>query len=136
MHQNNDLTNIYNKVKEFYKVFNHPINESTPKRLDSDTLNFRVKLIQEEVDELKQATNLVDQVDALIDIMYFVIGSFVTIGVDPSNAFNIVHQANMKKVWSDGKPHYREDGKVIKPEGWESPEWEIEKDLISKGYNS
>lgn len=33
-----------------------------------------------------------------------------------------VHRSNMAKLWSDGKPHYRADGKVAKPEGWTPPD--------------
>lgn len=64
---------------------------------------------------------LVGQVDALIDILYFVMGSFVEMGVKPYQLFKIVHAANMGKLWPDGKPRYREiDGKIMKPVNWES----------------
>lgn len=65
-------------------------------------------------------SNLIGQVDALTDANYFNYGSFVLMGVDPEPIFSIVHEANMGKLFSDGKPHYREsDGKVMKPENWE-----------------
>lgn len=66
---------------------------------------------------------LVAQMDALTDINYFNQGSFVVAGVNPQPLFDIVQDANMAKIWPDGKPHFREeDGKVIKPEGWQPPE--------------
>lgn len=41
-------------------------------------------------------------------------------GIDPDPIFSIVHQANMGKVFPDGKPRYRKtDGKVMKPASWE-----------------
>ncbi|MNC65161.1 hypothetical protein D3C75_1154270 [compost metagenome] len=40
-------------------------------------------------------------------------------GVIPDKIFNLVHQANMGKIFPDGKPHYNEVGKVIKPDNWE-----------------
>jgi energy-coupling factor transport system permease protein len=67
---------------------------------------------------------LVDQMDALTDVNYFVQGSFVVAGVNPQPLFDIVQDANMAKLWEDGKPRYDENngGKIKKPEGWEAPE--------------
>ena len=49
---------------------------------------------------------MIEQVDALTDILYFTYGSFSLLGVDPTNIFDIVHQANMGKLFPDGQPHY------------------------------
>ncbi|MEM5592941.1 HAD family hydrolase [Niallia circulans] len=63
---------------------------------------------------------LVAQMDALIDVEYFNQGSFTIAGVEPFNLFKIVQEANMGKLFNDGKPRYREeDGKIIKPPNWE-----------------
>lgn len=63
---------------------------------------------------------LVSQMDALTDIEYFNQGSFVVAGVEPFNLFKIVQEANMGKLWEDGKPRFREgDGKIVKPPQWE-----------------
>ncbi|MEL5940080.1 HAD family hydrolase, partial [Tetragenococcus halophilus] len=71
--------------------------------------------------------------DALADIMYFTYGSFVLLGVDPQPIMDIVHQANMGKVFPDGKPHYdKKTNKVLKPANWEAyiaPEGKITKEL-------
>lgn len=76
---------------------------------------------------------LIGQVDALIDANYFNYGSFVLMGVNPQPVFHFVHQANMGKLFPDGKPHYREgDGKVLKPENWEAdfaPEGKIKTEI-------
>lgn len=72
---------------------------------------------------------LIGQIDALTDILYFTNGGFVEASVIPDEIVNIVHQANMQKIFSDGKPHYNEVGKVIKPEGWEAPEPKIEEEI-------
>lgn len=81
----------------------------------------------------KQVEPLVDEVDALIDLLYFTYGSFVMMGVDPMPIFDIVHQANMGKLFPDGKPHYHEvTGKVLKPDNWAkdfAPEERIKKEL-------
>jgi Uncharacterized protein conserved in bacteria len=76
---------------------------------------------------------LVDQVDALTDLLYFTYGSFSLIGVDPEPIMHIVHEANMHKLFPDGKPHYDpETNKVLKPENWArdfAPEMKIKKEI-------
>ncbi|WP_099301762.1 HAD family hydrolase [Bacillus sp. Marseille-P3800] len=63
---------------------------------------------------------LIGQADALTDILVFVMGSFVQMGIEPYQLFKIVHEANMGKLWPDGKPRFRDgDGKIVKPENWE-----------------
>lgn len=109
-------------VKDFHVAFGHGVGDRQQKLSLSDK-SIRAGFMQEELDEFMEATTLVDQVDALVDLLYFAFGTLVQMGVDPEEAFNIVHSANMTKLWPDGKPRYREsDGKVIKPDGWVAPE--------------
>ncbi len=59
--------------------------------------------------------------DALTDVSYFNYGSFAVAGVDPEPLFDIVQEANMGKLWEDGKPRFRDgDGKIVKPPNWEN----------------
>ncbi|WP_342423079.1 HAD family hydrolase [Paenibacillus sp. FSL E2-0178] len=62
---------------------------------------------------------LIGQIDAFTDILYFANGGFVETGIIPDAIFNTVHRANIGKIFPDGKPHYNEVGKVIKPDNWE-----------------
>ena len=77
--------------------------------------------------------DLIGQVDALIDTLYFTYGSFVLMGVDPERIFEIVHQANMGKVFPDGKAHFDPvTHKILKPNDWEekyAPEPAIKKEI-------
>ena len=77
--------------------------------------------------------DLIGQVDALIDTLYFTYGSFVLMGVDPERIFEIVHQANMGKVFPDGKAHFDPvTHKILKPDDWEekyAPEPDIKKEI-------
>ncbi|MGB3159990.1 HAD family hydrolase [Carnobacterium sp.] len=76
----------------------------------------KIKREEKEVESI-----LVGQVDALIDANYFNYGSFVLMGIDPRPISSIVHEANMGKLFPDGRPHYRiPDGKVLKPKNWEA----------------
>ena len=78
-------------------------------------------------------STLVGQVDALIDTLYFTYGSFVLMGVDPERIFEIVHQANMAKIFPDGKAQFDPvTHKILKPEDWEekhAPEPAIKKEI-------
>lgn len=84
----------------------------------------RVSWMLEEITEFCAADTLEDQTDALIDLLYFTIGTFTLMGVKPEAIFDIVHAANMGKA-TDGKVTRNEQGKILKPEGWEAPEPKI-----------
>ncbi|MEG0294548.1 HAD family hydrolase [Enterococcus sp.] len=76
---------------------------------------------------------LVEQVDALTDLLYFTYGSFSLLGVDPQPILEIVHEANMGKLFPDGQPHYHPvTHKVLKPDNWEedyAPEKKIRAEI-------
>lgn len=85
-----------------------------------------VKLINEEHQELLEATlsdDRVEQLDALIDILVVTIGAIHSIGADAEGAWKEVMKTNFAKIdHKTGKVRKREDGKVLKPTGWKSPE--------------
>lgn len=114
------LDYAYEQVKAFQKAFNHPY-QNTPTLITPERAEKRMNWIKEEVQEFLDSDNVVDQADAMIDTIYFAIGTLVEMGVKPQELMDIVQHANMSKLWPDGKPHYKEDGKVKKPEGWEDP---------------
>jgi predicted HAD superfamily Cof-like phosphohydrolase len=81
---------------------------------------LRVKLLQEELDELKQANqdnDIVEVGDALTDILYILLGTACEYGLidKMEEMWNLVHQNNMSKLDENGRPIRREDGKIIKP---------------------
>lgn len=83
---------------------------------------------------------LVEEVDALTDMLYFTYGSFCLLGVEPTKIFEIVHQANMGKLFPDGQPHYDPiTNKVLKPENWEAdfaPEAKIKQEIQKQTENN
>lgn len=80
-------------------------------------------LIKEEVQELEDSRTREDDVDALIDILVVTIGALHSIGVDAEGAWKEVVRSNMAKIDPEtGMVKKREDGKVLKPEGWTPPE--------------
>lgn len=120
------MTPEQSAVKEFNTTFGAPVND-TPTVLDADEAFLRWLLIHEENEELLTAMtqgDLVGVADALGDLLYVVYGAGVAYGLDLEPIFNEIHDSNMKKLGPDGKVHYREDGKVLKPEGWKPPQLE------------
>lgn len=117
------------QVKEFQLAFNHSV-ANKPAFMSKERAEARMSWVKEEVQEFLDSDNVIDQADALADALYFILGTAVEIGVDLEPVFDIVQNANMNKLWADGKPHYRElDGKVAKPEGWVAPEPQIKAEI-------
>jgi predicted HAD superfamily Cof-like phosphohydrolase len=83
-------------------------------------------LITEEYNELKdaiEASDRVEQLDALVDILVVTMGAIRAGGFDGEGAWKEVMDTNFAKIDPDtGKVRKREDGKVLKPEGWKAPE--------------
>ena len=85
-----------------------------------------LSLIDEEVAELVEAVaadDKVEQLDALVDILVVTMGAIRAAGFDGEGAWKEVMDTNFAKIDPDtGKVRKREDGKVLKPEGWKAPE--------------
>ena len=111
----------WNDVKEFHEKFGHPVAKQ-PVMISKKRALSRAKWMNEEVAEFLIADDIYEQADAMIDLMYFALGTMVEMGLEADELFEIVQRANMAKLWPDGKPHYNpKDNKGIKPEGWEDP---------------
>ncbi|MFI3248693.1 MAG: HAD family hydrolase [Rikenellaceae bacterium] len=111
----------WNGVREFHEKFGHPCPDA-PVMIDTKRALSRGKWMNEEVAEFLVAKDIYEQADAMIDVIYFALGTMVEMGLEADELFDIVQSANMAKLFPDGKPHYNpKDGKVIKPEGWEDP---------------
>lgn len=108
--------------------------------LNKPQYNMYQKLIVEEFWELQnaiKAEDKVEQLDALVDILVVTIGAIHSMGADAEGAWNEVMRTNFAKVDSaTGKVRKREDGKVLKPEGWTPPVLEsfVSKDHEITGY--
>lgn len=110
---------------EFNQAFDIPKLES-PGLGSKEMIELRIKLLREEVEEYAEAAragDLVEVLDALADIGYILAGTIINHGMQGiyDDAFNEVHRSNMAKL-VDGKVLRREDGKVLKPEGWTPPQ--------------
>jgi len=76
---------------------------------------------------------MAEQYDSFVDAWYYMLNTAVKKGVDLDEIFKVVHRSNMAKRFPDGKFHRREDGKVMKPDGWKEPDivGEIKRQLDS-----
>ena len=113
----------FNKVKTFMNTYGQEV-KNTPEFPDSKIVQLRIDLIQEELNELKEAINnndIIEVADALTDILYVTYGAGHSFGVDLDSCFNEVQNSNMSKLGDDGKPIYNESGKVMKGPNYFKP---------------
>ncbi len=109
-----------NSVAEFHDVFLIG-NASEPQLLDEKTVELRYNLLKEENEEYLDACkkgDLVGIADALGDQLYILFGTILKHGLQHKieEVFDEIHRSNMSKLDKDGKPIFREDGKVLKSE--------------------
>ena len=115
------------QVQEFHETYGLPV-ETEQTTGSEQTKSLRINLLQEELDELKEALesdDMVETLDALIDLQYVLDGAFLSFGLQNVKmvAFNEVHRSNMSKLGEDGKPIRREgDGKVMKGPNYFKPD--------------
>jgi predicted HAD superfamily Cof-like phosphohydrolase len=116
------MTNPFKDQEKFMTACDQQVDGSTKEQFD-----MYVNLIDEEYnDELKQAianNDPIETLDALIDILVVTIGAIHSMGADGEGAWKEVMKTNFAKIDPvTGKVRKREDGKVLKPEGWTAPE--------------
>ena len=114
-------------VHEFHKAFGLGIQNSPTAELDTHRNLLRYKLMREENEEYLDAANnrdLVEVADALGDMLYILCGTIIEHGMQHKieEVFDEIQKSNMSKLGTDGKPIYREDGKVLKGPNYFKPD--------------
>ena len=107
-----------------------------PTLITTDEAQLRYRLGKEELEEYLEACNnndLIEVADALADQLYILLGTMVAHGMKDviEDIFDDVHRSNMSKLGPDGKPIYREDGKILKGPNFSPPN--ISKYLLDNG---
>lgn len=115
------------QLVEFHRVFGAHVEDAPTVDLPNEVIGLRVSLIQEELNEYRQAAeahDLVEVADALSDLMYVVLGTYVSHGLQEvaEPLFAEVHRSNMSKLDENGQVIYRQDGKVLKSDRWSPPD--------------
>ena len=117
------ITN-FEMVGDFMEAFGQEVLYQ-PKMPDTKLAALRLDLIEEEVQELRDGLgkkSMLEIADALTDILYVVYGAGHSFGIDLDECFDEVHSSNMTKLGEDGRPMYREDGKVMKGPNYREPD--------------
>ena len=114
-------------VRSFHDAFGIPNNDSPTIVVDRKLMMLRFNLMKEENEEYLEAAknnDLVEVTDALGDMLYILCGTLLTHGMQDkiSEVFLEIQKSNMSKLDENGKPIYREDGKVMKGSNYFKPD--------------
>ena len=113
-------------VHEFHTAFKLGMNSTPVAHIGDDRNMLRFNLMKEENEEYLEAaqnSDLVEVADALGDMLYILCGTIIEHGMQDKieEVFNEIQRSNMSKLGEDGKPIYREDGKVLKGPNYFKP---------------
>ncbi|MBL7922928.1 MAG: nucleoside triphosphate pyrophosphohydrolase family protein [Bacteroidia bacterium] len=116
-----------NAVKEFHETFGLGVHENPRADVGDRIIELRHRLMAEENDEYLEAAknnDLTQVADALGDKLYILCGTIIAHGLQHKivEVFEEIHRSNMSKLDADGKPIYREDGKIMKSELYFTPD--------------
>jgi len=118
-----------NAVKEFHTAFGLGVSEIIKADLGKQINMLRYNLMKEENEEYLEAVqnnDIVEIADALGDMLYILCGTIIEHGLQHKieEVFDEIQRSNMSKLGEDGKPIYREDGKVMKGPNYFKPNFE------------
>lgn len=118
-----------NSVKEFHESFGLGVNFVPTGDLGEQKNMLRFNLMKEENEEYLEAVqnnDIVEIADALGDMLYILCGTILEHGLQHKieEVFDEIQRSNMSKLGEDGKPIYREDGKVLKGPNYFKPNFE------------
>jgi predicted HAD superfamily Cof-like phosphohydrolase len=132
-------------VRTFHETYALPVRQG-PATVDHDRVHMRMALVAEELAELVAAVygeragehmtaaltravadddgvrDVVGAADALADLVYVVYGMALECGIPLADVLAEVQRSNLSKLGADGRPIYREDGKVLKGPGYHPPD--------------
>jgi predicted HAD superfamily Cof-like phosphohydrolase len=122
-----EFIQIVNKVKEFHEVFGLEHHDQPIAEVSDRIIELRHRLMAEENDEYLEAAKNKDLTliaDALGDKLYILCGTLVAHGLQHKivEVFEEIHRSNMSKLDENGKPIYREDGKIMKSDRYFLPD--------------
>ena len=121
-----DIHALISCVEKFHDSFGITNNYEPTIQLSKKDIQLRFDLLKEENDEYINAAkngDLVEVADALGDLMYILFGTIMKHGMQHKivEVFEEIQRSNMSKLGKDGKPIFREDGKVLKGPNYFKP---------------
>jgi predicted HAD superfamily Cof-like phosphohydrolase len=116
-------------VKLFHETYDLGVSEEMKADLGALKNELRFNLMKEENEEYLEAVqnnDIVEIADALGDMLYILCGTILEHGLQHKieEVFDEIQRSNMSKLGEDGKPIYREDGKVMKGPNYFKPNFE------------
>ena len=113
-------------VTKFHTAFKLNMNSKPIADIGKERNLLRFNLMKEENEEYLEAANnndIIEVADALGDMLYILCGTIIEHGMQDKieEVFNEIQKSNMSKLGDDGKPIYREDGKVLKGSNYFKP---------------
>ena len=121
------IKNELNAVAKFHDAFGIESADSPSVNIPEQTILLRYNLMKEENEEYLEAAqknDLIEVADALGDMLYILCGTILSHGMQHkiTDVFKEIQRSNMSKLGPDGKPIYREDGKVLKGPNYFKPD--------------
>jgi predicted HAD superfamily Cof-like phosphohydrolase len=120
------MSKVFTDVAVFLKAVGQE-TPSVPQQTVSDQAQLYKKLIKEEVEEFWEAEAVsddVEEIDACFDMMWVIIGYMKSRGWDCEQIWDEGAKSNLSKIDPvTGLVKRREDGKILKPEGWKPPDF-------------
>lgn len=122
-----DIHQLISFVSDFHDAFGIQNNPQPTVKLDKNEIQLRYDLLKEENEEYLKAAlsgDITEVADALGDQLYILFGTILKHGMQDVivKVFEEIQQSNMSKLGADGKPIYREDGKVLKGPNYFKPD--------------
>ncbi|MAW64745.1 MAG: hypothetical protein CMD18_00960 [Flavobacteriales bacterium] len=126
MDSKKDIHSLIGYVEKFHDSFGIKNNYEPTTQLSQNDIQLRFDLLKEENEEYINAAkngDMIEVADALGDLMYILFGTIMKHGMQHKivEVFEEIQRSNMSKLGKDGKPIYREDGKVLKGPNYFKP---------------
>jgi predicted HAD superfamily Cof-like phosphohydrolase len=122
---------MFEDCLEFAKLYNSRTGKYFQGKINKE---FITKMVLDELHELKEAKNEAEEIDALLDAVYYILHHLAGTGLDIRPIWSRIHQANMEKFGKGG--YLRKDGKWMKPLNFQPPDEDIRKIIKEQRKNN
>jgi predicted HAD superfamily Cof-like phosphohydrolase len=123
--KSDNFPDMFGDCQEFATLYNQKTGGHFKNKIDVD---FIIRMVEDEIQELREAKDEAQQVDALLDAVYYILNHIATVQLDARPIWSLIHQANMRKFGSGG--YKREsDGKWMKPPDFKHPDDDIREEI-------
>ena len=119
------MVTLQKQLQDFHRIF-EVLEYVNFEDVPDEVHDMRFRLLEEEFNEYKEALanrDVIEVADALADMIYIAVGTANIYGIPLNRVWDEVHRSNMDKVDKNtGLIRRRDDGKILKPEGWKGPD--------------